>query len=128
MQFRVDVHCSLILWFQLRHDDFLYLKRSRRSRDLNLFSLLTTKFLFGRFVVNSLGWVLRNVHCSARFPSLPFLSQGLCGSPQLSRTRERQASVSAFLAEIFELCPGLSCRLLPTAVVRRSRLALWLPT
>ena len=46
--------------------------------------------------------------------------------PHLSRTRGRQASVLVFLNAIFELCPGLGCKLLPTAVFRRSRLAVWL--
>ena len=43
---------------QLRHDDLLYLKQSRRSWGWNLFNLLTTKFLFSKFVANSLWWVL----------------------------------------------------------------------
>ena len=58
------------------------------------------------------------------FASLPFLSQGLCGLQHLPRARGRQASVSVSLTEIFKLCSGLSCRLLPTAIFRRSRLAL----
>ena len=64
--------------------------------------------------------VLRNVCCTARFPSLPFLfhNQVLCGLPHLLRTRWSQALVSVFLTEIFELCPGLSCKLLLTAVFR----------
>ena len=52
MKFRVDVHWWLNLWFRLRHDDLLYLKRSRKFRGLNLFSLLTTKFLLNKFVSN----------------------------------------------------------------------------
>ena len=123
MQFRVDVHWCLIFWFRLRHDYLLYLKRPRRSRGLNLFSLMRTKFLLSRFVANLLEWVLRNVRYIARFLSLLFLSSGLCGLPHLSRMRERQASVSESLTVIFELCPGLSYRLLPKAVSRRSRLA-----
>ena len=72
-------------------------------------------------------WVVfRNFRCCARFHFLPLLSQGLCGLPHLSRTRGRQASVSVSLTEIFKLCPRLSCRLLPTTLLHRSRLSLWL--
>ena len=49
MHFRVDVHWSLILWFWLRHDDLLYLERSRKLSRLNLLNLLTAEFIFSKF-------------------------------------------------------------------------------
>ena len=75
MPFRVDLHWCLILWFWLRDDDLLYLKRSRRSRARNFSAFwLLNSYLVG---LSPIRWdesevVLRNVRYTTQFSSLRF--------------------------------------------------------
>ena len=75
-------------------------------------------FAESSFLISRVLDQLRNFG-APRFSSLLFLSEGLCGLPHLLRTRARQSSQCPVLKSL--RFRGLSCRLLPTAVVRRSR-------
>ena len=98
MQFRVDIHWWFILWFWLRHDNLLYLKRSRKSRGLNLFSFLTTEVLFSRFSANSLGWVLRRSSWCSLYRSISFFTVSISTSLWIAAFLTYQGMISISLS------------------------------
>ena len=98
MEFRVDVYwCLLFSGFAC--DMMIY---SIWSDHVNLEAWTFSAFwLLNSYLVGSspIRWdesevVLRNVSRTARFPSLPSLSRGLCKLPHLSCTRRRQVWIS----------------------------------